>query len=307
MERKTTLQIKLRRLLTLLLVLTIAISLVSCVPSPKKQKEKAIGFITEKLDAATDITLDEGWAVFAVKKAGQDIPKEQREAYRDSCRAMAKTEKGIMSDDPDRLTSNASASIILNALNMDYRNVEGYDLIKPLKDTASLERQGANAYVYAMIAYNSLNRKQNNEQEIKEKLMADMSIDSAVLKGNKAEVDYRAMGIQGLSYYKDEEAVSEIIDENLKFLESKQKKDGGYGNCESTAQVIIALTMLGKDPAKCKGFIKDGSTLIDGLMVYANGGGFAHTEDGDKDMMATTQALMALDAVDLQREGRPLF
>jgi len=81
-----------------------------------------------------------------------------------------------------------------------------------------------------------------------------------------------------------------------------QLNDGGFGswgtvNSESCAQVIVALTALGIDPAKDSRFVKNDLTVLDALAsFYVTGGGFKHVADKGRDGMATEQGYYALAA-----------
>ena len=112
-----------------------------------------------------------------------------------------------------------------------------------------------------------------------------------------------AMAIQALApYYKENDAVKAAVDKALDVLSELQLATGGFGswgteNSESCAQVIVALTALGIDPAKDSRFIKNGLTFLDALAsYYVDGGGFRHIASGDRDGMATEQAYYALTA-----------
>ena len=51
----------------------------------------------------------------------------------------------------------------------------------------------------------------------------------------------------------------------------------GTENVESTDQVVVALCCLGIDPLKDERFIKNGKTLLDGILKYRmSDGGFVH-------------------------------
>ena len=123
------------------------------------------------------------------------------------------------------------------------------------------------------------------------------------LSGNDADPDMTAMAIQSLApYYKENEAVKAAVDKALDVLSELQLATGGFGswgteNSESCAQVIVALTALGIDPAKDSRFIKNGLTILDALAsYYVDGGGFRHIASGDRDGMATEQGYYALAA-----------
>ena len=123
------------------------------------------------------------------------------------------------------------------------------------------------------------------------------------LSGENADTDMTAMAIQALApYYKTNETVKAAVDKALEALSALQRNDGGFGswgtvNSESCAQVIVALTALGIDPATDSRFVKNGSTVLGALAgFYVDGGGFKHTADGERNGMATEQGYYALAA-----------
>ncbi|MBR5283585.1 MAG: S-layer homology domain-containing protein, partial [Clostridia bacterium] len=96
--------------------------------------------------------------------------------------------------------------------------------------------------------------------------------------------------------------VKTAVDRALELLASKLNSKGQIdtGNVsappspELNAQVIVALTELGRNPATDIQFTKDGKTLIDGLATFYTGSGFAHAEGGEYNRMATEQAFYAM-------------
>ena len=68
------------------------------------------------------------------------------------------------------------------------------------------------------------------------------------------------------------------MDKALEALSALQRNDGGFDswgtvNSESCAQVIVALTALGIDPATDSRFVKNGNTVLDALAgFYVTGG-----------------------------------
>ena len=91
------------------------------------------------------------------------------------------------------------------------------------------------------------------------------------------------------------------------YLSEQQQASGGFGswgtlNSESCAQVICALTACGVNPNTDKRFVKNGKSVIDGLMSFYDekAGGFRHvnTASGGYEpvvnQMATEQAYYAL-------------
>ena len=141
------------------------------------------------------------------------------------------------------------------------------------------------------------------EKLIQAILDAQLSDGGWAFSGDEADVDMTAMAIQALApYYKTNETVKTAVDKALDVLSRLQQADGGFAsgdsaNCESCAQVVVALTALGIDPLTDSRFIKNGVTMLDALAsFYVTGGGFRHTANGDLDGMATEQGYYALAA-----------
>lgn len=96
--------------------------------------------------------------------------------------------------------------------------------------------------------------------------------------------------------------VREAVEKGLCYLSSAQDENGaminwGKPSCETTAQTIVALCTLGIDIEKDERFIKNGNTLMDGLMSYKlESGGFAHSFEGlgKADGYASTQGMYAV-------------
>ena len=101
--------------------------------------------------------------------------------------------------------------------------------------------------------------------------------------------------------------LKEAVDAALTYLGSEQKEDGSYGNAESTAQVILAVNMAGRDPLNDPEFVKGDCNLGNGLLIFRKGDAFAHTTEDEVTAMATEQALLAMDAITLAGEGKTIY
>ena len=175
---------------------------------------------------------------------------------------------------------------------------------------------------------------------ITEILCRQLSDGGFALTGKNSDPDITAMAVQALAPYynsgksytyqlKSEKkqvsrTVKQIVNEALSCLSLLQTEDGdfmswGTQNAESTAQVAAALCSLNIDPQKDSRFIKNGKTLLDGILKYRMpDGGFTHSYAYDKDnpsskpgksnSMAGEQVLYALAAVIRQQRGQsPLY
>ena len=168
--------------------------------------------------------------------------------------------------------------LALTSIGKDVTNVGGHNLLKGLDSMDYIQTQGINGPIWALIALDSHNYPTmgdvTREKLIQVILDAQLSTGGWNLSGNDADPDMTAMAIQSLApYYKENEAVKAAVDKALDVLSELQLATGGFGswgteNSESCAQVIVALTALGIDPAKDSRFIKNGLTILDALASY---------------------------------------
>lgn len=128
--------------------------------------------------------------------------------------------------------------------------------------------------------------------------------------GSAADVDVTAMALQALAPVSaDDERVLAAVDAALGMLSASQRENGTYmsygaENPESAAQTAMALTALGIDPATDPRFVKNGASVIDGIMSFRLAdGGFADKRGGDANPTATVQSLLALISVRRARAG----
>lgn len=191
----------------------------------------------------------------------------------------------------------------------------------------SVDGQGINGAIWALISVDSLNYKIPEDARyqrddlitlITKRQLADGGF---ALGGTKADPDITGMALQAFApYYNstttypayngEQKTIKQIVEESLKQLSLLQQKDGDYYswgtvNVESTVQVLTALCSLGIDPYEDSRFIKNGKTLIDGILKYrCKDGGFAHSFVNDtanpsavaaeSNRMATEQTLYGL-------------
>ncbi|SEL25860.1 protein of unknown function [Ruminococcus sp. YRD2003] len=132
------------------------------------------------------------------------------------------------------------------------------------------------------------------------------------LFGEYGDIDVTAMTVQALApQYGERADVEASVDRALDFLSRKQMDDGGYKgfgkpNLESSAQVLTALSALGIDCCEDERFIKDGNTVIDGMLGYRLGdGSFCHEADGGFNETATIQAMYSFVAYKRMLAGKP--
>lgn len=221
----------------------------------------------------------------------------------------------------------------------DATNANGINLIADgtynRGNTTDLGAQGINGLIWGLITLDALrydvpeNAHEKRADIIERIVSLQLKNGGFSLDQKEADVDITAMALTALApYYNDEKiyqyrqqqtkdtvktTVREAVDHSLAWLSKQQQKDGdfkngGIANLESTAQVVVALTSLHIDADTDTRFVKNGHTLIDGLLKYElPEGGFMHAKTYSEDnptsrpdesnSMASEQALYALVAL----------
>ena len=244
------------------------------------------------------------WMTIGLARSGRDVPSDYYDAVVDHVKANI-DENGRL--DYARSTENSRIILALTAIGKDVTDVGGYNLLGGLDNMEFIENQGINGPIWALIALDSHDYPTSGDVT-REKLVQTI-LDAALenggwaLTGTTADPDMTAMAMQALApYYDTDENVRAAVDKALDVLSAAQLPTGGFvswgsENSESCAQVIVALTALGIDPATDSRFVKNGMTALDALAsFYVDGGGFRHTASGELDGMATEQGYYALTA-----------
>ena len=194
------------------------------------------------------------------------------------------------------------------ALGKDPANVGGANLLAMLYNSDKIS-DGGNEAMWALIALDSGKYAVSNDAKwtrngLVDEILAYQSKDEKGFswsgKGAKADIDGTAMAIQALAPYYSVEKVKTAVDEALVYLQGKMNSNCQFGSSEAGAQVLIALTSLGKDPLnQDNGFVKSvARNLVTGLDAYRiESKGFKHMlTDSTPNAMATQQALLALES-----------
>ncbi len=244
------------------------------------------------------------WMVIGLARSGRTVPAGYYDNVVEYVKAKADANERLHRA---KVTDNARVILALTAIGKDVTNVGGHNLLKGLDNMDYVQTQGINGPIFTLIALDSHNYPTmgdvTREKLIQVILDAQLNDGGWDLSADKADPDMTAMAIQALApYYKTNETVKAAVDKALEALSALQRNDGGFGswgtvNSESCAQVIVALTALGIDPAKDSRFVKNDLTVLDALAsFYVTGGGFKHVADKGRDGMATEQGYYALAA-----------
>ena len=251
------------------------------------------------------------WLMLGLARADHVISSSSKDAYLSSVRSYINENYNNGKLSKDKSTENSRIILALTALGEDPQTfVTGKNLLEGYSDFDWTVQQGVTGPIFALLAIDSQKYTVPDYATIRndlieEILKAQENNGGWSADGKTVDVDMTAMAIQALApYYKTNTAVKEAVDTALVYLVSQQNEaTGAFPNAkselsaESTAQVIVALTSLGKNPATEKRFQAGDKKLspIDGLMRFYKGNGkFSHKLDADANDMATEQSYYAL-------------
>lgn len=299
---------RIRRILALCLALILCLSLMlpaSAVSASDALKDTA-SYIQKTTPNPQVGSIGGEWAVLGLARGGYTVPS----GYYNNVASYVKECKGELHS--RKYTEYSRVIIALTAIGKDPTNVGGYDLVAPLNDYDKTIWQGINGPIFALIALDSGNYACDARQNYIDYILDnEISGGGWSLDGDEADVDITAMALQALAKYQDQQAVKSATDRALSWLSKNQNSDGtfstyGNANCESCAQVVVALCELGISLDDSR-FVKNGSTAMDGMMkFYVKGSGFTHVIGGGSgaDGMSTEQGFYALVAANRIASGQ---
>lgn len=323
-----------KRFISWILVLTLLFSLTACgkkepeggqTVSMEQQKEvltetiaKTGTFLHSSVAEPTFGTVGGEWLVLGLARSGLEISDEYFEAYFQNVSAYTAQQGGVLH--AKKYTEYSRVILAVTAIGKEPSDVGGFDMLVPLADFEQTVFQGINGPVFALLALDSGNYEIPENAADSTQATRDMYVDYIInaqlenggwsLMGGEAEIDVTAMALQALAKYQDRKDVAEAVEKGLAVLSERQNEQGGYqynaaeqASCESVAQVIVALAELGI-PLDDSRFVKNGNTLLDGLLQFQQAdGGFSHLIDGETDLLATEQAFYALVAANRVAQG----
>lgn len=176
---------------------------------------------------------------------------------------------------------------------------------------SSAGKMGIMSWIFALHLINNgvSSAQYSDEQSVRELINRQAPDGGWSLAGDFGDPDVTAMTLQAIASYRDAQFVSEAVERGVQYLAGAQLDSGafrsfGTENPESTAQVWIALCCLGGDPLTDSRFIKNGNTLLDGIMQFRIAPGcYAHTAGGTESSLAAVQTCLALTAEEMRKSG----
>ena len=263
-------------------------------------------------------TLCGDWMVIGLARSGQEVDSSVYSRYKSNIVDRVKESNGVLHS--KKYTEYSRTVLGLTAIGEDVTNVGGYNLLQPLSDFDQTIWQGVNGTIWALLAFDSHDyeiptAEAGKTQTTREKLIDDI-LSNEVSGGGwsmigGADSDVTGMALQALApYYNSNSSVKAAVDRAVKKLTAMQLSDGtfgtvGHSTSESCSQVVTGLSALGIDCDTDSRFIKNGHSLLQGLLSYYDGnGGFLHVADNGYDQMATEQAYYAMTAYSRMKNGQ---
>lgn len=213
---------------------------------------------------------DIDWTIFALSKSGVKAYPEYK-SYINS--VVENTIDTLYPSDLARIT------LAVTAYGLNANSIGGHDLIKALNSVDYKTQTYLSSLIYPLIALNfsdDFKISETAEKDIIDTLLAAQLTDGGFPYstvdsgwGISADLDTTSMAVQALAkYYSTNAAVKSAIDNAILYIKTQQFSDGSFGymsynskSGESTAQVIIALTMLGIDPVGSEYSTENGNPI----------------------------------------------
>ena len=215
-------------------------------------------------------------------------------------------------------TDNSRLIVALSAIGKDATSVGDWDLTAPYSDFTWVKKQGINGTIWALIALDSNNYATTDptvRQQCVDSILSLQHDDGGwALTANKAyasDPDVTGMALTALYPYRNQPAVAEACAEAFTCLSKMQHENGtfasGGSECsESCAWVMVACTAWGINPDTDSRFIKNGNSVVDGLLAHylSDSATFQHIIGAGSNAMATDQSCYALVAYDRLLKGK---
>lgn len=221
----------------------------------------------------------------------------------------------------NKSTENSRLIVALSSIGKDATNVGGVNLVEAYRANGFdwIKKQGMNGTIWALIALDSHNYETSDStirQQCIDSILSLQHDDGGwALQANltyASDPDVTGMALTALYPYRDQPAVATACEKAFACLSAMQHDNGtfasGGSECsESCAWVIVATTTWGINPDTDSRFIKNGNSVVDGLLSHylPDSAQFQHIIGAGANGMATDQSCYALVAYDRFMKGQP--
>ena len=241
---------------------------------------------------------------------GKDkLNDEQKQALVD--KSIASLAENIVKVGKDDASETKTVNLIVNDVNL--LSALGYDVenlttinrshIKAGSAINKLNLDGAKKGYFSTIApYTLIALQQGNygTKTVKDNLVSYLlslqNSEGGWGYSGRFDADTTAMILQGLATQRSNPEVEKAVQSGISQLAQNYaaKTKNTYGNVNTDAVVILALTACGIDPSQDARFVKESGSLVDGVLTYLNTNKDAFKLGTKDNEMATQQAVLAL-------------
>ena len=257
--------------------------------------------VTEQIKSNDYLVPGNEWELMTLSRLNM-LEKNDKDEY------MEKLKTYISDNPPVNATDYAKYSIVADSFGPEYSSFYDDEYTDTYSDPEFAQKQGINGAVYALIALNAVPRekdRQSSAEKLVDYILSSQLEDGGwTFYGNVYDPDMTGMVIQALAPYynsKNNNKITQAVDKAISLLSDVQNENGTYSsygseNCESTAQVVTALSSVGIDSDKDNRFIKNGKSALDALKSFYNTGEgtFSHIVGAESNKYSTAQAFYAL-------------
>lgn len=272
--------------------------------------ESTLAYLAEAYPAPSFGADGGEWTVMTLARGGYYAEdSEYFSAYLDRItEAVGETAESVNMNgalDASKSTENSRLIIALSSIGHDARRVGDWNLISPYDDFSWVTKQGLSGAAYALIALDT-NNYETGDSTVRKQcvdyiLSKQLEDGGWAFSGSASDPDMTAIALQALAPYTSDGKVSAACEKAFSALSAMQKSDGSFEawgsvSAESAAQIVVACTAHGIDPATDSRFVKSEGSLLSALLsFYDEGSGmFCHVAgDGGNDI-ATVQSAYAL-------------
>lgn len=244
------------------------------------------------------LTYGSEWMVITLLRADKEVDQTLLDQYYESVLEEIKTWDGS-----EKPTDIERVALALAAMGKDITDIEGINLAEMIYNSDKLT-YGSNELAWALLALDTMDTaipadaKWSREAMIAEMLKFQNEEGFFGLGNNEtASLDMTAMCLQALAPYRGDQVIDEAIAKGLDYLRTKISGNYDYGDSNATAQVLLALAVLGIDVTdSTNGFGTAYDNIISRLEDFRTADGFAYTLGGKTNMIATYQIMQSFDA-----------
>ena len=220
----------------------------------------------------------------------------------------------------NKSTENSRLIVALSAIGKDATSVGDWNLVEAYSANGLtwIKKQGLNGTIWALIALDSNNYATSDttiRQQCVDSILSLQHDDGGwSLMANKtyaSDPDVTGMALTALYPYRNQPEVAAAAEEAFACLSAMQHDNGTFASggsecAESCAWVIVATTTWGINPDTDSRFIKNGKSVVDGLLAHylSDSATFQHAVGAGSNAMATDQSCYALVAYDRFINGK---